>query len=298
MTVPAPHEMSDREKYLFDVQGFLVIPDVLSSGEVERLNESLDANWHHRVDGGLPEYTSDAVEGGRIRQGMINGMLQWERKWSEPFRDLLAHPKMVPYLNSLLGRGWHMDMEPHLFHSVPGTRGQEIHGGYPDFRCDHFFHYANGQMRNGMVVVEFLLTDQIAGQGGFVAIPGSHKSNYHRPREISLMTQNPEIIVNPGAKAGDVIVFTEALGHGAAPWNAEHERRVLLYRYSPKSIGFGRGFYDIQFPEWTDELTEAQRAVLEPPYRLNHPLILPDGSVEYPPSDPEEAPGRYRITLT
>jgi ectoine hydroxylase-related dioxygenase (phytanoyl-CoA dioxygenase family) len=285
--------MTDREKYLFDLQGFLVIKDVLTEAEVARLNAALDANWDQRVDGGLPPYTSDAIEGERKPQGMINGMLTWPSPHGEPFHELLAHPNIVPHLNTLLGRGWHMDMEPHLFHSVKGTRGQVLHGGYPHFNGGHYYHYHNGLMRNGMLVVEFLLTDQNAGEGGFMAIPGSHKSNYLRPKQIATLESDPEIVVNPGAKAGDVILFTEALGHGALPWTAAHERRVLLYRYSPKTVGFGAGFVNYQFPEWTDRLTEAQRAVLEPAYKANRPLIDDNGEVEYPTGDIYDVPAFY-----
>ena len=287
-------ELTDREKFLFDLNGFLVIPDVLTPAEVERLNAALDANWDKRVDGGIPPYTSDAIEGGRLPQGMINGMLEWPSPHGEPFHELLAHPNVVPALNTLLGRGWHMDMEPHLFHSVTGTRGQGIHGGYPHFNGGHYYHFHNGLMRNGMLVVEFLLTDQPGqGEGGFCAIPGSHKSNFLRPREISLLEADADIVVNPSAKAGDVILFTEALGHGALPWRTEHDRRVLLYRYSPKTVGFGKGFVKYTFPEWTDKLTEVQRAVLEPAYKNNHPLINDDWTVDYSGNDPYDVPGIY-----
>ena len=35
--------MSEREKYLFDLQGFLVVRGLLSTDEVKRLNEAIDA---------------------------------------------------------------------------------------------------------------------------------------------------------------------------------------------------------------------------------------------------------------
>ncbi len=32
----------------------------------------------------------------------FHGMLGWPLPHSQPFRDLLAHPKLVPYLNTIL----------------------------------------------------------------------------------------------------------------------------------------------------------------------------------------------------
>ena len=40
--------MSDREKYLFDLQGFLVIAGFLTPGEVAALNTAIDANTDKR----------------------------------------------------------------------------------------------------------------------------------------------------------------------------------------------------------------------------------------------------------
>ena len=65
---------------------------------------------------------------------------------------------------------------------------------------------------------------------------------------------------------------------GVLPWkNRERERRSLLVRYSPKYLHYAGGYYDVTFPEWADELTEAQRALLEPPYIYNRPLLEEDG---------------------
>jgi hypothetical protein len=36
--------MTEREKYLFDVQGYLIVRDFLTSEEVMKLNATFDAN--------------------------------------------------------------------------------------------------------------------------------------------------------------------------------------------------------------------------------------------------------------
>ena len=41
----------------------------------------------------------------------------------------------------------------------------------------------------------------------------------------------------PVCSAGDVIIFTEALTHGAVPWTVEaSSRRTLFYKFSPLGI--------------------------------------------------------------
>ena len=77
-------------------------------------------------------------------------------------------------------------------------------------------------------------------------------------------------------KAGDLVIFNEATTHGTLPWRAKHERRALFYRYFPKYLHYAGGYYQTDMPDWVSELTEAQQAVLEPPYVYNRPLIEAD----------------------
>ena len=40
--------MSDREKYLFDLQGFLVVKNFLDADEIQAFNEAIEANQDKR----------------------------------------------------------------------------------------------------------------------------------------------------------------------------------------------------------------------------------------------------------
>ena len=42
----------------------------------------------------------------------------------QPFRDMLAHPKVIPYLNTLLGRSWKLDQGVDLLSPVEGCEGR------------------------------------------------------------------------------------------------------------------------------------------------------------------------------
>ena len=270
-------EMTEREKYLFDLQGYLVVRDFLTSEEVDALNASVDANIDTQGEDGNSNTGESTTLVGKKR-GMFGGMLTWPKPWCNPFRDLIAHPKLIPYLNTIHGRGWRLDHAPFILTADKGTEGLRLHGpGRSKFDGSQYYIYTNGQMSSGMVVCQFQLADVNEGDGGLAVIPGSHKANFACPDPIRDWEMDQDIVYNVPAKAGDLIIFNEATTHGTLPWTAEHERRSILIRYSPKYIHFAGGFHETSFPEWVDELTEAQRAVLEPPYIYNRPLIEDDG---------------------
>ena len=81
-------------------------------------------------------------------------------------------------------------------------------------------------------------------------------------------------------KAGDVVIFTEAVTHGTIPWSADHDRRSVLFRMSPGNLAYATGYNP--WPEsMLEGLTPQQRAVLEPPYhqRLQRPVLDDDGTL-------------------
>ena len=61
-------------------------------------------------------------------------MLNWEEPWCNPFREMLVHPRIIPYLNELLGRGFRMDHQILLLSMDKGAEGFILHGSSgPDF---------------------------------------------------------------------------------------------------------------------------------------------------------------------
>lgn len=269
--------MTEREKYLFDTLGVLIVRDFLRPDEVARLNAAFDANRDRQGEDGNSATGDSATLKGERKRGIFTGMLEWEKPWCDPFRELLCHPKAIPYLNAMLGRGWRMDHAPFMLCGGAGAEGLLLHGPGHQFDGAQYYVYKNGIMRCGMIVLQFQLSEVLEGQGGFCYIPGSHKANYPLPASIRTWETDQEIVVNPACKAGDLLIFNEATTHGTLPWIAPHERRSLLYRYSPRYLHFAGGVYGHTFPAWVEELTEAQRAVLEPPYIYKRPVIEDDG---------------------
>ena len=108
--------------------------------------------------------------------------------------------------------------------------------------------------------------------GGFVCVPGSHKTNFidRLPKTVQHQEVMPEYVRQPTVKAGDVILFTEALMHGTRAWQGDHERRVLLFKYSPPHSSWAKQGYDLaDYPD----ATEQQRRLMAPPSVEDHAKV-------------------------
>lgn len=270
--------VTDRERFLYDLQGFLVVPGVLSADEVARCNEAIDANLHFVVDHHKGT-RSPALEGSAPRR-LMTKLLEWEKPFCDPFRELLVKKSIVPYLNAFLGVGWRLDQLPFGFLADKGAEGLHFHGAGRFHPGDGFFYdYTAGRILSGMVVVEYALTDQGPGDGGFGCIPGTHKSNFLPPQDILDWETDKELVHQPVLRAGDVLIFNEATIHGTFPWTADHQRRLVLYRYSPKYVTVGGGLAEYRLPAWTDELTPLQRAIFAAPGITAAPHIDDDSNL-------------------
>lgn len=256
-----------------------MVKNFLTPAEVQTLNEAVDANMDKRIDRGRREQGDGKIVQGEFAPFFHQmGALTWEQPWCQPFRDLLAHPKVIPYLNTLMGRGWKLDHNIEVLTAKAGCQGLPLHGsGNLTFNGSRFYRYQNGRMRCGLIVLQYYLKDVNPGDGGLCVVPGSHKANFPIPADIQMGEADQEIVYQIPIKAGDLVIFNEATTHGTIPWRGKGERRLAFYRYTPKYLHYHGGYYETSLPEWVSELTEAQQAVLDPPYIYHRPLIEDDG---------------------
>ena len=133
-----------------------------------------------------------------------------------------------------------------------------------------YYVYKNGRMFNGLVAISYALTDVGPGDGGFCCIPGSHKSNFvaSLPPEVRTFERPAHYVVQPEVEAGDALIFTEALIHGTQSWTADHERRALLFKFSPGHSAWSQSYYT---PDDYENLTEQQQRILATPSVGNRP---------------------------
>ena len=242
--------MTPEEKFIFDLQGYIVIKNVLSDEEIANLNAIADREF--------PETYDD--ETGVKRTSRIS-------HWDPACVNLFDHPKTLPYLIDLVGEKFRADHDYCIFMTKGAKRGN-LHGGSGHVigrAADHWYRYHDGVMRNGLTVCTYFLSHAGPGDGGFACIPGSHKSNFvqNLPPDVRSFDNRPEYVRQPTVEAGDALIFTEALVHGTMPWEGEHERRALLYKYSPGHSTWSQSYYSLD--EFNGHLTEQQKRILAPP---------------------------------
>ena len=225
--------MNDDDKFFFDLKGFVHLKGVLSQEEVDRCNAAIDAHADRFFQTERTLEGDSKVLGGTDKQKWMEGMLEWERPHCEPFRDLLVHPVIQPYLNELLGGGYRLDHGPLLIAMDKGDGGHYLHGGgveRQDFSQTYTFKY--GQMFCGLTVVEFQLADEGPGDGGLAVIPGSHKANYPLPEKLSLYEEHREYVKEVTAKPATPYLHRSTDSRYTS-MAGEHQRRSLIYKYSP-----------------------------------------------------------------
>lgn len=285
-----PTEMSDDERYLFDLNGFLVVRNVFTPEEVAHANAAIDRHASEMVERSDPALRNALKDTPLYGTGPgrkdLGRVLEWGMDESRVFRSVLAHPRLVPLFHGILGKGYRMDHLPFVLAQECGAEGFRLHGGTVDCETGEYNpHLAytchGGNVRAALLGCSVVLTDHNAGDGGFCVVPGSHKSHFQMPSAMLDGARYAEYVHQPVTKAGDVVLFAEGTVHGAMPWTPQdRERRVCLYRFAPATHGYGRSYLadnDSQWPSAIYEgLTDAQRAVLEPPYanRLDRPNIV------------------------
>lgn len=108
-----PIEMTEDERYLFDLNGYLIVRNVLTKEEVRMANEAIDKRQDQMVQRD-ENALRNAVKGtafygsGPGRKD-LGGVLEWDGGDSKVLKSILAHPRLVPLFHGILGKGYRMD---------------------------------------------------------------------------------------------------------------------------------------------------------------------------------------------
>lgn len=219
--------VSREDRFLFDLQGFLVLRGVLSPAECARYLEVLRGleardDFDDRWMGSLPPGAKGrpTKEINHADQVRLNGL----PRLNPIFDELIDHPRILPYLYEFMGM-------PALVNTWSISKSLDCapggwHRGVPTTD----YSYRNGEIRTRMFNFVFFLTDNGPEDGCVVAVPGSHKSSFDLPwgeyRGLELPGSQPVV-----GKAGDLLMFSEATIHDGLPKTTDGIRTNLYYNF-------------------------------------------------------------------
>lgn len=221
------HEVTEAERFLFDIQGFLILRGAIERDLVEAMDAAVveneakdhDESWSD----GLPIVTAKHLtkDLNVEHQVRLNGLPRLDPS----FDRLIAHPAIMPYLNEFMG-------EPQLINTwsiskYEGRGATGWHNGIPG----HEYVVKDGVIRSPMVNVVTMLTENHPGDGCFCVIPGSHKRNLDLAPEWKTAGLDTPGAIEVTGEPGDVMIFTEALTHAGSAKTTKRRRTTLQYNH-------------------------------------------------------------------
>lgn len=262
--------LTEREIYFFDLNGYLLLKGALSAEEVAACNRGIDdilplkrGEWKGYVHG----HAFSENDGLNLQQIYEGGAA---------FENLIDHPSWISKVQHFVGGEGTFDWSPsplfidENFASIRGPGGAiGLHSGGHEGTKRTQFRYHNGRFQCGQINILIALTDIGEGDGPTMVVPGSHKANFPHPDAFKHMIGGEKQSVDgvEGAiscymKAGDALLFVDAISHGSAERTNPGERRIIVYRYGPGWANFRHG-YQVS-PELAARLTPERRRIVQP----------------------------------
>ena len=205
--------MTEEERFLFDLKGFILFPAVLNEEELAQIKAQVESIRTNRE--ALPP-SARQLPGGAASM-------------------LIDHPATMRVLHSVIDDETEKIRLENVFLSYrtrgDGHQGWSPHAGGRSVNPNYSYQYHNGRIYSGMTRVVWELNTVEKGKGGTMFIPGSHKSNF-RPFPKYYDDPTTGVWETYGCPPGSLLIFSEAVRHSACPWEQDTPRCALFFCYN------------------------------------------------------------------
>jgi hypothetical protein len=218
MTAEAPAaadvaaKMTDEQKFVFDLKGWLLLPSLLTADQIESIKQHV-LTLVHRPDELAPDRRSS---------------------YSGPAEILLDHPAIVGILREVLQMpdptpdcyGFRCENSFPMYRTT-GADGLYAHGGGPSMNPLFSYRATGGNIYAGVTRIIWELVDVAKTDGGTLIMSGTHKSAFPVPKSLS--EKDSPLFESYECPAGSAIIFSEALCHAGPIWRNPNHPRVGIF---------------------------------------------------------------------
>lgn len=203
--------MSEHDKVVFDLKGYIVKPAVLNEDQVKVLKDFV------------------------LRQKNEPGSLAPHERHlpGGPVADLIDHPVVMDILLNVIDRDLEKIRLENVFLSYRemGESQWNPHAGGRTTNPNYAYNFHDGRIYAGMTRVVWELTEVQQDKGGTCFIPGSHKANYNiRSNPLaSIDARDSGLWESYSCPPGSLVIFSEAVRHSGDIWRNPHNPRVALF---------------------------------------------------------------------
>ena len=220
--------LSAEQKEFYEEQGYLIVSDVFTPEELDRLEAEFDGVVTRRNQTGED---LNATWGGDWKADMPQMTIVHShdvQKFSAAWGRVLYHPRFSEMLSDIIGPN------VQLHHTKLFQKPTETGGAFPLHQDYHYFPHA----KNTMMAAVIHLTDATEEMGRIRVVPGSHKQGV-LDTYVSPSGKRPALYLDPEkypvdsalpltAKRGDVVCFTYLTIHGSSINSSDKVRKTVL----------------------------------------------------------------------
>lgn len=264
-TVTSDMDLATFE-YLFALNGYCVLKNAISSEKLEQINQWIDDHPADNLEpgewiGDVETHTYGSKDGINY-QNILEG--------GPAFESLIDNPAWIDRVKHFIVNNQHQLRIDECFINIRKSGGFiPIHSGGTTPRFSSVFQFMEGQWMVGQINILMALKDVGPGDGATTVVPGSHLSlrdhpTYHTGSawEKGINGSDAVGMIETSMKAGDALMFTDAICHGSMPRTNPGERRVMIYRYAPQLMASRHQYLPTE--ELLDRLTPEQRQIVQP----------------------------------
>ena len=203
--------MSEHDRIVFDLKGYIVKPAVLNESEVKVLRDFVLRQKNE------PE--SLAAHERQLPGG--------------PVADLIDHPVVMDILQNVIDPDLEKIRLENIFLSYRemGESEWKPHAGGKTTNPNYAYNFHDGRIYAGMTRVVWELNEVQQDKGGTCFLPGSHKANYNlRTNPLtSIDARDSGLWESYSCPPGSLIVFSEAVRHSGDIWRNPHHPRLAIF---------------------------------------------------------------------